>query len=288
MVVPKSPFIYTDIIYVAFAIKYQNLAIVAKEINKRSAEMPRIRTIKPEFFKDEDLVESCNHQTRMFYVGLWLYADREGRLEYRPKYLKAEIFPYESADVPKMVDKLANPNIEDKPEKVFLRLYQVGNKKYIQIIEFLKHQNCHKTEKDSNIPEYNELADLTVNAPLDNGESPDKNSRKGKEGKGRECPEKENMPKETFEDKWKRLPSEMKVGKQDAKISYMASVKTRTDEVFYDMCWENYYNKVKHDLNNGFSTRKWQNGKTWFNKYEDYKERVVPEKITAINQRLGV
>ncbi len=114
--------------------------------------MPRIRTIKPEFFKDEDLVESCNHQTRMFYVGLWLYADREGRLEYRPKYLKAEIFPYESADVPKMVNKLANPEIEDNPEKVFLRVYAVGSKKYIQIIEFLKHQNFHKTEKASTIP----------------------------------------------------------------------------------------------------------------------------------------
>ena len=250
--------------------------------------MPRIRTIKPEFFKDEDLVESCNFQTRMFFVGLWLYADREGRLEYRPKYLKAEIFPYEPADVPKMVQKLANPEIEDKPEKVFLRLYQVGNKKYIQIIEFLKHQNIHHTEKDSIHPEYNDLNDLTVNTPLSNGESPDKNSRKGRGRKGKECTKKENFPKETFEDKWKRLPSEMKVGKQDAKISYAASVKTRTDEAYYDMCWENYSNKVRHDLSNGFSTRKWQNGKTWFNNYEDYQERVVPEKVTAINQRLGV
>ena len=250
--------------------------------------MPRIRTIKPEFFKDEDLVESCNHQTRMFYVGLWLYADREGRLEYRPKYLKAEIFPYETADVPKMVDKLADPNIEDKPEKVFLRLYQVKNKKYIQIVEFLKHQNCHHTEKPSKIPEYNELDDLTVNEPLDNGESLDKNSRKGREGKGRECPKKENTPKETFQDKWKKFPSEMKVGKKDAENIYNKIVKTRTDEAYFDMCFSNYVEKVRHDQSNGFPTRKWQNGKTFLNNYEDYAEKVIPEKITAINQRLGV
>ena len=250
--------------------------------------MPRIRTIKPEFFKDEDLVESCNHQTRMFYVGLWLYADREGRLEYRPKYLKAEIFPYETADVPKMVDKLANPNIEDKPEKVFLRLYQVENKKYIQIIEFLKHQNIHHTEKPSKFPEYNELDDLTVKQPLDNGESLDINSRKGKEGKGRECPEKENMPKETFEDKWKKFPSEMKIGKKDAESIYNRRVKNNVDEEYFDMCFANYYEKVKHDQNNGFSTRKWQNGKTFMNSYEDYEEKVVAPKMTANNQRLGV
>ena len=65
-------------------------------------------------------------------------------------------------------------------------------------------------------------------------------------------------------------------------------MKTRTDEAFYDMCWANYFDKVKHDQNNGFPTRKWMNGKTWFNNYDDYRERVVPEKVTAINQRLGV
>ena len=250
--------------------------------------MPRIRTIKPEFFKDEDLVESCNFQTRMFFVGLWLYADREGRLEYRPKYLKAEIFPYEPADVPKMVQKLANPEIEDKPEKVFLRLYQVGNKKYIQIIEFLKHQNIHHTEKDSIHPEYNDLNDLTVNAPLSNGESPDKNSRKGRGRKGKECTKKEDMPKETFSDKWERLPSEMKVGRAASEKTYNQKVKTRKQEEYYDMCWTNYYDKTIHDRNNGFKTLKWKNGKTWFNCYEDFEERVVPEPITAINQRLGV
>ena len=44
-------------------------------------------------------------------------------------------------------------------------------------------------------PEYNDLNDLTVNAPLSNGESPDKNSRKGRGRKGKECTKKENFPK---------------------------------------------------------------------------------------------
>ena len=52
--------------------------------------MARIRSLKPEFFKDEDLA-LLPFEARILYSGLWCYADREGRLEDRPKYLKADI-----------------------------------------------------------------------------------------------------------------------------------------------------------------------------------------------------
>ena len=60
--------------------------------------MPRIRYLKPCFFKDEDIA-SLPHQTRLLYQGLWVLADKEGRLEDRPKRIKAEIFPYEEIDI---------------------------------------------------------------------------------------------------------------------------------------------------------------------------------------------
>lgn len=58
----------------------------------------RIRSLKPGFFKNEHLCElSAWH--RICYEGLWCCADREGRIEDRPRRLKAEIFPYDDLDM---------------------------------------------------------------------------------------------------------------------------------------------------------------------------------------------
>lgn len=110
--------------------------------------MARIRYLKPDFFKDEDIAE-LPHQTRLFFAGLWNYADRAGRLEDRPKRLKVEIFPYERADVEKMLQLLAKPKTTGRP---FIQRYEVNGNKYIQITTWQKHQKPHSTEKESEIP----------------------------------------------------------------------------------------------------------------------------------------
>lgn len=109
--------------------------------------MARIRTIKPDFFKDEKLTE-LSHQKRLFFQGLWLLADREGRLEERPKFIKAEIFPYEEFSIDSALEELC--------ESGFLIRYDVEGKKYIQIKNFLKHQRPNKREAQSTIPAYEE------------------------------------------------------------------------------------------------------------------------------------
>jgi hypothetical protein len=121
--------------------------------------MARIRSLKPEFFKDEDLA-TLPFEARMLFEGLWCYADREGRLEDRPKYLKAEIFPYDNVDIEKLLKTLANPNIPDREDKIFIRRYIIDGKKYIDIPEFLKHQSPHNTEKESLLPCFN--GEITV------------------------------------------------------------------------------------------------------------------------------
>jgi hypothetical protein len=56
----------------------------------------RIRSFKPGFFKNEELCELSPFH-RLAYAGLWMCADKRGRLEDRPKRLKAEIFAYDTA-----------------------------------------------------------------------------------------------------------------------------------------------------------------------------------------------
>ena len=105
--------------------------------------MARSRNIKPGFFLNDDLAE-CDPLARLLFAGLWCIADREGRLEDRPKRIKAEVLPYDNCDV----DQLMNQLVKHK----FILRYEVDGGQYIQIINFKKHQNPHVKEAPSIIP----------------------------------------------------------------------------------------------------------------------------------------
>lgn len=107
----------------------------------------RARYIKPGFFKNEDLA-SCSVQARLLAPGLWMMADREGRMEYRPMRIKAEIFPYDAVEIEPLVEEL----VRAKHASTFYH----GGKCFIQINNFLKHQRPHSNEVASAIPDKNE------------------------------------------------------------------------------------------------------------------------------------
>ncbi|MEI6510376.1 MAG: hypothetical protein WCO14_05445 [bacterium] len=108
----------------------------------------RARGIKPGYFKNEGLA-SCTQAARLLFVGLWLLADREGRLEDRPKRIEAEIFPYEEVNVAKLLDELA---VDRDGNGALIRRYIVEGHRYITIVNFLRHQYPHKNEQKSIIP----------------------------------------------------------------------------------------------------------------------------------------
>jgi uncharacterized phage protein (TIGR02220 family) len=108
--------------------------------------MARSRNVKPGFFKNEYLAE-LEPLTRLLFEGLWCLADREGRLEDRPKKIKIEVLPYDNCDIDKMLDALMFS------KERFIARYEVNGEKYIQISNFRKHQTPHATEIDSVIPE---------------------------------------------------------------------------------------------------------------------------------------
>lgn len=113
--------------------------------------MARARNIKPGFFRNADLVE-LSVETRLLFIGLWTLADRDGRLEDRPKQIKMEIFPADSIDCNVALDELAATGM--------LKRYEVGGKRYLQVVNFTKHQNPHRDEKASTIPdEYGHVAE---------------------------------------------------------------------------------------------------------------------------------
>jgi hypothetical protein len=114
--------------------------------------MARARNIKPGFFENEDLVE-LPFATRLLFIGLWTLADREGRLGNRPVKIKMALFPMDNVSVPEMLAELS--------AKKLISIYEANGVGVIKIVNFVKHQAPHGTEKDSDLPDENGF--LTVN-----------------------------------------------------------------------------------------------------------------------------
>lgn len=132
--------------------------------------MPRIRTIKPDFFLDDEIA-ALHPLTRILFTGLWCLADKAGRLEDKPAKIKVQILPYDKHDVNAELDVLA--------ARGFIIRYEADGMKIIQIRSFTKHQRPHHTERESELPPCN--GDVTVKEPLRDGEK-----KVGKERKGME------------------------------------------------------------------------------------------------------
>lgn len=102
--------------------------------------MARARNIKPGFYKNAELVE-CSVWARLIFPGLWMLADREGRLEDRPKQIKMELLPADQQEV--------EPLLQELEARGFLVRYRNDGGRFIQICNFYKHQTPHFSEKPS-------------------------------------------------------------------------------------------------------------------------------------------
>ena len=146
--------------------------------------MARIRTIKPEFFTSEDIV-SLTPLARLFYVSLWCEADREGRLEWKPKTLKYRYLPGDDCDIEQLAGELTGAGL--------IVLYEAYDKRYAEIPSFTKHQIINNRESASQIPGRNGEKDRKAGACID--ASITRDSRVKAEGKeGREGKEIARVP----------------------------------------------------------------------------------------------
>ena len=104
--------------------------------------MARVRKIKPGFYKNPELVD-CSVWARFVFPGLWMLADREGRLEDRPKQIKMELLPADPQDMEPLLQELAAHG--------FIQRYHNEDGAFIQITRFAAHQSPHFTEEESHI-----------------------------------------------------------------------------------------------------------------------------------------
>lgn len=112
--------------------------------------MARIRTIKPEFFRHEELFEAerkAGLPLRLAFAGLWTAADREGRFKWQPRALKLDCLPYDDVDFGAVLDALL--------EARFIVKYQGddGSDQYGYIPGWNKHQHINQREAKSTLPD---------------------------------------------------------------------------------------------------------------------------------------
>lgn len=107
--------------------------------------MARIRSLKPEFFLSEK-VASISLGARLFFAGLWTVADREGRLRWQPRKLKAQLFPYDAIDLYPLAEELVSVKL--------LLFYADEDGVYAWLPGFPEHQRPHPKEPTSAIPPY--------------------------------------------------------------------------------------------------------------------------------------
>lgn len=182
----------------------------------------RIRSIKPEFWEDENIAKLPPY-ARLLFIALWQLADRNGVFEYRPDWIQIKVFPYESKEVvdsSKLLETLVNSG--------FLTKYDHNGTEYCIIPTFTEHQRISgkEAESDGCFP----LPDNTLHTgealekhPIGTREAPEKRLRR-QEGKGKE------QGKDTFDRFWKAYPR--KVAKPVAiKAWRKAITKMETDKI---------------------------------------------------------
>lgn len=109
--------------------------------------------MKPSLFTNELLATSDPLYTVIF-EGLWCVADREGRLEDRPRKIHMEVNAGRAFEGTESA-------LAWLADNKFITRYEVNGEKYIQVRAFGKHQKPHQNEKPSVIP----AQELVTKAP---------------------------------------------------------------------------------------------------------------------------
>lgn len=132
--------------------------------------MPRIRTVKPEFFKHEELYQAEIEEKlplRIAFVGLWCICDREGRFKWRPNQIKLDVLPYDKVDFERVLNALCS--------RGFVEQYTADDELFGYIPTFLFHQVINNRESESHIP-----------SPFDASSTRDPHGLSKIKGKGKE------------------------------------------------------------------------------------------------------
>lgn len=138
--------------------------------------MSRIRSIKPEFWTSEQVLE-CSPIARLMFIGMWNFADDCGRLPCSPKSIKAQIFPADDINL-----DTVRGLINELSANGLVLIYSIEDKDYLQITGW-SHQRIDKPQPAKYPAPF---FDHSENAPRILPPDRKGEDRKGKDTKGKD------------------------------------------------------------------------------------------------------
>jgi hypothetical protein len=139
--------------------------------------MARIRTIKPGFFRSED-VSALPLRARLTWIGLWTQCDDQGRTKDNTKLIKADVWPLDQVSLADIEEDLMTLAAHGRIVR-----YEVDGRRYLEITNWGDHQSINRPTPskiplpNGSYPQVSTHGRLTEDSPQEG---------KGREGKGRE------------------------------------------------------------------------------------------------------
>ncbi|GAB5444940.1 MAG: hypothetical protein Fues2KO_52890 [Fuerstiella sp.] len=146
--------------------------------------MARIRTVKPEFWVSEQVVE-CSITARLLFVGMLNFADDNGVHSASAKRLKMSIFPGDAFTTEQVEEWICELETNE-----LVKRFEADGRSWLWITGFSRHQRIDRPSKSQNpLPpgSENDAAETTIRRGLDEDSTSDRHQLDdGREGKGRE------------------------------------------------------------------------------------------------------
>ena len=249
--------------------------------------MARIRTIKPEFWLDEDLSElSC--ETHMFAAALLNHCDDEGYFKANPKLLHAQIFALRELDgsVTDFVKSLEGAG--------YLSCFTgADGKLYGQVINFNKHQSINKATA-SKIKGLKQITQQSGSCPVVLPSGKERkgtgNREQGKEqgtGKGNTNIAQFPNHSKMFDDFYAEYPN-----KKDRKRAKVVFEKFKPDEQLFEKIMSGLKNQIAWRSSHppGQFLPEWKHPSTWLNgeNWQDELEEPSLKQVNGRNNRQSV
>lgn len=109
--------------------------------------MPRIRTVKPEFWSSGQVVD-CSIEARLMFIGIWNYCDDNGIHSDSPKRIKMQVFPGDDMSIEQVSGWLDELELNG-----LIKRYEVDGSRYLMCTGFKKHQRIDQPTYTHPLPD---------------------------------------------------------------------------------------------------------------------------------------
>ena len=244
--------------------------------------MPRIRTVKPEFFTSPDTA-AASMEARLLFIAMWCWADDYGIGELNLLGLRAFAFPEDDPHLSNDIQSLC----KEVQSAYNVKFYKVGRRSYFQILTWDDHQKTQRRAKDKN-PHYND-ENAQVDARFHDmqgislqalGDSSEEREREREREREVSATRSESVP-DRFDEFWQAFPR--KDGKKPARKAWSEAVKRADPEeiiksahAYADLCRSRGTHRTKVKMAQG-----------WLND-DRFEDELTPDPVPAASSWLSV